>query len=188
MLSGLSARYNLISDGRRQISVIHIPGDFVDLHSLLIEPMDHCVVALTPCRIATVAHQTLRDLTGAEPHLMRLLWLLTVIDAAIFRQRLVAAARLPAEAQLARFFCEMHERLSIVGLTNDFGFDLPLTQTDLSDAMGLSLVHVNRCLQKMRSEGLFRWQGGRVTILDWARLTDLAEFDPTYLNLERIPR
>ncbi len=188
MLSGLSARYNVIGDGKRQISAIHIPGDFVDLHSLLIEPMDHSVTALTDCNIALVPHNLLRELTRSEPHLMRMFWLLTVIDSAIFRQWLVAAARLPAEAQLGRFFCEIHTRMNAVGLADGFSFDLPITQTDLGDAMGLSLVHVNKSLQKMRREGLLLWQGSRVDLLDWERLTAMAEFDPTYLNLERARR
>lgn len=188
MLSGLSARYNIVGDGKRQISAIHIPGDFVDLHSLLIEPMDHSVTALTDCSIAMVPHETLRDLTRSEPHLMRMLWLLTVIDAAIFRQWLVARARAPAESQICRFLCEMHARLDIVGLTDGLEFDLPITQADLGDAMGLSLVHVNKSLQKLRKQGLIRWQGSRVTLLDRDRLVSLSQFDPTYLNLECKPR
>ena len=98
----------MVGDGKRQISAIHIPGDFVDLHSLLVQPMDHSVAALTECTVALVAHDLLRELSGSQPHLTRMLWLLTVVDAAIFRQGLVAAARLPAESQIARFFCEMH--------------------------------------------------------------------------------
>lgn len=188
MLSGLSARYNMIGDGKRQISAIHIPGDFVDLHSLLIKPMDHSVGALTDCTIAQVPHEVLRDLSASQPHLTRMLWLLTVVDAAIFRQWLVAAARLQAESRIARFFCEMHVRLSVVGLARDLEFDLPITQTDLGDAMGLSQVHVNKSLQKMRREGLVSWAGMRVRLLDWPRLQAMSEFDPTYLNLEKARR
>jgi CRP-like cAMP-binding protein len=188
MLSGLSARYNLVADGKRQISAIHVPGDFVDLHSLLLEPMDHSVCALTECTIALAPHGRLRELTRTEPHLTRLLWLLTLIDAAIFRQWLVAAARLPAEHRLARFFCEMYARLEAVGLAHDHRFELPITQTDLGDAMGLSLVHVNKSLQKMRRLGLLRWQGGLLEILDWERMCSEVEFDPTYLNYARAPR
>jgi CRP-like cAMP-binding protein len=188
MLSGLSARYNLIGDGKRQISAIHVPGDFVDLHSLLITPMDHSVGALTDCTIALVSHDVLRDLSRSQPHLTRMFWLLTVVDAAIFRQSLIASARLPAESRIARFFCEMLVRLDVVGLARDLEFDLPITQTDLGDAMGLSQVHVNKSLQKMRREKLVAWQGSRVRLLDWARLQEISEFDPTYLNLEKAPR
>ncbi len=188
MLSGLSARYNMVGDGKRQISAVHIPGDFVDLHSLLINQMDHSVGALIDCEVALVPHEVLRESTVTHPRLMRLLWLLTIVDGAIFRQGLVAAARLPAESQIARFLCEIYVRLSTVGLTDGREFDLPITQADLSDAMGLSQVHVNKCLQKMRREGLMAWQGSRMALLDWKRLEAMAEFDSTYLNLDRRPR
>lgn len=188
MLSGLSARYNMVGDGKRQISAVHIAGDFVDLHGLLIRPMDHSVVALTDCDIAIVPREVLQEITGTQPHLTRMLWLLTVVDAAIFRQGFVAAARLPAEGQIARFFCEMQTRMAAVGLAEGLSFDLPITQADLGDALGLSQVHVNKSLQKMRRDGLLSWRGSRATLLDWARLSKVAEFDPTYLNLERTPR
>ena len=82
MLSGFSARYTMLS--ARRISVVHVPGDFVDLHSLLLRPMDHSVLALTDCQVVEVPHALLREISETHPHLTRLLWTLTVIDAAIF--------------------------------------------------------------------------------------------------------
>ncbi len=188
MLSGLSARYNMVGDGKRQITAIHIAGDFVDLHSLLLARMDHSVTTLTDCRVAIVPHALLRRISESEPHLTRLLWMLTVIDAGMFRQSLVAAASLPARGQIARFLCEMYVRLSIVGLTLDHEFDLAINQSELGDVMGLSVVHVNRSLQALRREGLISWQGARVRILDWALLSAEAEFDDAYLNIGHGPR
>ncbi len=188
MLSGWSARYNILSDGKRQISALHIAGDFVDLHSLLLKPMDHSVGALTDCTVAEVPHTLLRDISATAPHLTRMLWMLTVIDAAIFRRWLVASGHLPAPGQIAHCFCDLFVRLSVVGLAEEFAFDLPVSQADVGDAMGLSAVHVNRCLKSLRRDGLLRWHGGRVTILDWDGLRALAEFDAAYLNLERRDR
>ena len=188
MLSGFSARYTMLSDGKRQISAVHVPGDFVDLHSLLLRPMDHSVLALTDCQVVEVPHALLREISETHPHLTRLLWTLTVIDAAIFRQWLVASGHLPAVGQISHFFCELWTRLSVVGLTEGRCFDLPINQGDLGDAMGLSSVHVNRCLMTLRRNGLLEWTGGRVKILDWNELQALAEFDPEYLNLDQRPR
>ena len=188
MLSGLSARYNVLGDGKRQITAIHIAGDFVDLHCLVLHPMDHSVASLTDCRIASVPHALLREISETAPHLTRMLWMLTVIDAAIFRRSLIAAATLPARSQISHFICEMHTRLAIVGLTDGYEFELPISQSELADAMGLSIVQVNRSLQILRHDALIRWQGSRVEIIDWARLSAEAEFDPTYLNLERKSR
>ena len=188
MISGFSARYSVLNDGKRQISAVHVPGDFVDLHSLLLDPMDHSVLALTDCQVVQVPHPLLREVSETHPHLTRLLWTLTVIDAAIFRQWLIASGHLPAIGQISHFFCELWTRLSVVGLTEGLGFDLPISQGDLGDAMGLSGVHVNRCLMALRRSGLLEWLGGRVTILDWDGLAALSEFDPEYLNLEQRPR
>lgn len=188
MLSGVSARYHLLGDGRRQISAIHIAGDFVDLHSLLLGRMDHSVIAMTDCTVAMVPHELLREITEKHPHFSRLLWLSTLIDAATYRQWLVASGRLSSAGQLSRFLCEMFVRLEVVHLTDGFSFKLPISQVDLSDAMGLSVVHVNRTLQDLRKQGLITWQGEQVRILDWEALQRLGEFNPTYLNLQPIPR
>jgi CRP-like cAMP-binding protein len=188
IVSGFSARYTILTDGKRQISAVNVPGDFVDLHSLLLDPMDHSVLALTDCLVVEVPHARLREISETHPHLTRLLWTLTVIDAAIFRQWLVASGHLPALGQISHFFCELFTRLSVVGLTEGRSFDLPIGQADLGDAMGLSTVHVNRCLKALRRDGLLDWTGGRVSILDWRGLKSLAEFDADYLNLKQRPR
>jgi len=188
MLSGFSARYHILGDGRRQITAIHVAGDFVDLHSFLLSRMDHSVVALTDCTVGLVPHEYLRELTETRAHFSRLLWLSTIIDAAIYRQWLVAAGRLSSIGQIASFLCEMFVRLQIVQLTEGFTFRLPISQAVLSDAMGLSVVHVNRTLQELRKQKLISWEGEQVKILDWAALRAVADFDPTYLNLEARPR
>lgn len=188
MISGFSARYNLLGDGKRQITAVHVAGDFVDLHSFLLDRMDHSVLALTDCIISTVPHEFLKEVSRNHPHFIRILWMLTAIDAAIYRRWLVAAGRLSSAGQIAHFLCELHTRLSIVGLADGDSFQLPMSQTDLSDAMGLSVVHVNRTLQQMRRKRLIVWQNEQVRILDIGELKRLCEFDPIYLNLRQIPR
>jgi CRP-like cAMP-binding protein len=187
LLEGFTARYSTLSDGRRQITEINVAGDFVDLHSLLMKQMDHGVVTLTPCVIAHAPHSRLRRLTEEHAHLTRLLWLDTIVDAAIHRQWLVAMGRRSGLGHLAHLVCELFTRLSAVGLTEGQTFNLPLTQTILSDALGLSTVHVNRLIAELRREGLVRWSNPQVEILDWPRLSQIAEFDPTYLRLHSQP-
>lgn len=184
LLDGFAARYKIFANGRRQITAIHVAGDFVDLHSFLLKIMDHGVLALTPCRVAVVPHAVLERITGEHPHLTRLLWLSTLIDGAIHREWLNAMGRLSATANLAHFICELFLRLKIVGRTDGDTFQLPLTQAELGDALGLSTVHVNRVLQELRKEGLIRWQGDALTILDRERLENVGEFAPTYLHLQ----
>lgn len=188
LLEGFAARYKVMANGRRQITEIHVTGDFVDLHSFLLKSMDHGVQALSPCRVAAVPHAALQKITEEHPHLTRLLWLSTLIDGSTHREWLTAMGRRTAVGQMAHLICELFLRLQCVGQTRDFTMQLPVTQAELGDALGLSTVHVNRVLQEIRSEGLIRWQGSTVTILDWDRLTEVAEFSPAYLNMQLEPR
>jgi len=184
LLDGYAARYKIFSNGRRQITAIHVAGDFVDLHNFLVKTMDHGVLALTPCRVAVVPHATIEKITNEHPHLTRLLWLNTLVDGAIHREWLTAMGRLSATAHMAHFICELFLRLKAVGRADGDTIQLPLTQAELGDTLGLSTVHVNRVLQEMRKEGLIRWQGDALTVLDWERLTSVGEFTPTYLSLQ----
>jgi CRP-like cAMP-binding protein len=185
---GWAARSKLLRDGSRQITSIHIPGDFVDLHAFLLHKMDHSVVALVPCRIALVPHENLKRISEKQPHLSRLFWVNTVVDGAIHRNWLTALGRLPAANRMAQLVCEIYTRLAAVGLAKDLEFDLPLTQPVVADALGLSLVHVSRSLQEIRRLELLTWRSRTVKILDWDRLAEFAEFDPTYLSLTPEPR
>src|SRR5690606_33424342 len=120
--TGLAIRYNLVADGRRQISAVHVPGDFVDLHGFLLKVMDHNVASLSDVTAAFIPHSALLEITKSQPHLTRLLWLLTLIDAATHRQWITAAGRLSPVAQLARFLAEMLRRLEVVGLADRLQF------------------------------------------------------------------
>ena len=143
----------------------------------------------SPPRARESTRQALAGLPAeTHPHLTRLLWLMTLIDASIHREWLAAAARTAPE-QIAHLICELYIRLGITGLIgDDQSFTLPLTQTELGEALGLSAVHVNRSLQQLRSEGLFTWQNQSVRILDWDGLQRRASFDARYLHLVRESR
>ena len=188
LLEGWAGRYITLADGRRQIVAIHVSGDFVDLHSFPLQIMDHSVATFTPCRIALAPHDRLRAVTAEHPHLARLLWLSTLIDAAILRQWLVGSGKRSALEQTAHLFCELFVRLELTGRAEGMTFKFPLSQVELADCLGVSAVHANRVLQELRATEVLRWRGRQVEILDWPRLQALAEFDPVYLNLVDSPR
>jgi CRP-like cAMP-binding protein len=150
--------------------------------------MDHAVLAITPCSVAGVPHEILRDISENHPHLTRLLGVNIAVDAAVHRQWIVSMGRCSALEHAAHLLCEMFLRLRAVGLTEDDSFKLPLTQAELGDTLGLSTVHVNRVVQELRAQGLITWRGEMLVIDDWERLQELAEFDPTFLSLEVEPR
>ena len=188
LVEGMICRYKDLRSGRRQIAELHVSGDFVDLHSFSLKRLDHNIMTLTPCRVALVPHEALRRITEEHPHLARLLWFMTNLDASIHREWVLSLGQRSAQARMAHLFCELHVRLGIVRLTEGNAYPLPLTQTDLAECLGLTAVHVNRTLQALRARKLVEFRSGRVVIEDLEALQKLAEFDPSYLYLERRPR
>jgi CRP-like cAMP-binding protein len=188
LLEGLMCRYKDMRDGQRQITEVHVPGDFVDLHSFTLKKLDHSILTLTRCRAALVPHANLRRITEQFPHLTRVLWFSTNLDACIAREGEVSLGRRNAIQRAAHFFCELNVRLGVVGLTEDNSYALDLTQIEIAECLGLTSVHVNRILRELRERSLVEFRGARVTILDLPALERLAEFDPNYLYLERKSR
>jgi len=188
LTDGILGRFKDMRDGQQQISELHVPGDFADLHSFTLKRLDHGILALTDCRISWVQHDLLREVIEAFPHLGRMLWFSTNLDASIHRAWTVSLGRRDAMARLAHLLCELHVRLEIVGLADPGGYALPLTQNDLANCLGLTAVHVNRVLRDLRERGLVTFRGGHVTVSDPVGLRDLAEFSPDYLFLEKRAR
>jgi CRP-like cAMP-binding protein len=184
LVSGMAGRYNITSEGKRQITSVHVAGDFVDLHSFVLKLMDHSIAALGDCRTIAVPHAALQDIIERSSRLAKLLWLNTLVDGATHRRWLVAMGRLPARQHLAHFICEIFIRYRAIGQTDGMKFELAMSQSDLGDTLGLSAVHVNRSLKELRSEQLVTWERNAVTIRDWDRLQLFADFDPTYLQID----
>jgi CRP-like cAMP-binding protein len=188
LFDGFVCRFKDLADGQRQILDTHIAGDFLDLHGFLLKRIDNNVASLTSVRLATIPHDALRQISEAHPHLTRILWFSTLLDAAIHREKILSIGRRRALGRIAHLLCELFVRLRLVGIAGEQGYRLPLTQADLADATGLTPVHVNRMLRKLRNEEIMTFRGGEVAIHDWDRLQRVAEFDPGYLHLERRPR
>ena len=188
LLEGLLCRYKDLSDGSRQISALHVPGDFADLHGFTLKRLDHSILALTRCRLAVAPHDRLTALTREHPHLARVYWFSTNLDAAIHREWMLSLGRRTSLSRVAHFFCELQVRLELVGLADETGYDLNLTQTDVAECLGLTPVHVNRTLKVLRERGLIEFRGGRVAIGDLQALRQVGEFDPAYLYLEQRAR
>ena len=188
LLSGWLARAKDLPSGQRQLAELHVAGDFADLHSFTLKRLDHDVISITRCRIALVPHERLKELTERFPHLARVYWLMTNIDAAIQREWTLSLGRRSAIARMAELFCELNVRLGIVGLSHDNSFDFPLTQAELGECLGLTSVHVNRTLQELRRRDLVEFHSRRVAIKDLRALEQMAEFDPGYLYIGKRPR
>ncbi len=187
LVNGFATRFNMTDDGGRQTTAIHLPGDFVDLETFPLAALDHSIDALSDCTVLHFPHEKLLDITQKLPHLTRLLWMLTLLDAAIVRRWLVSKGRTSAESHMAHLICELYLRMESVGLASAHKMDLPMTQEQLSDVLGLSPVHVNRTLRRLRDLGLVTWAGGLVEILEWQQLAEVGQFDQNFLYQARFP-
>ena len=153
LLEGVACLSTQHEDGGRQIYAFHYPGDFLGLHSFLFpqsaEPSE--VQALTSCSIGTIDRDALEQAIQRHPALGRALWRAALTEVSIFRQRLVVSRR-PALQRVAHLLCEQLARLG-----TDEGV-IPLTQIDIADAAGLSVVHINRIFQELRQLGMLSKQ------------------------------
>jgi CRP-like cAMP-binding protein len=188
LVDGLVCRYKDLRNAGRQITALHISGDFVDLHSFSLKRLDHNIMTLSPCRVALVPHDRLTEITETLPHLTRLLWFSTNLDASIQREWEVSLGRRTAVAKAAHLFCELRVRLELIGMADASGYTVPITQSEFAECIGLTPVHVSRTLRELRERGLMEFRRGTVEVLDLAGLEKLAEFRPDYLYLERRSR
>lgn len=182
VIDGWACRYKLLPDGARQITAFLIPGDFCDLHVRVLGQMDHSIATLTAGRVAFIERNRMEALTQ-RPTLLRAFWWSTLVDEAVLRAWIVNAGRRDAQQAIGHLMCELYVRMRNVGLTTDHSYELPLTQEEIADALGLTPVHVNRVLQRMRSEELISLKGGQLTIHDYRRLQKVSGFSPNYLHV-----
>jgi len=182
IVDGFCLRSKTITSGRRQILSIHIAGEIPDLMSLYLEVMDHDLMTLTPCTLGFISHQAMRQLYRRQTNVGEIFWRDTLIDAAMFREWIVNVGQRPAPARLANVIVELRERLRAIGKVTGNSFDMPLTQEQIGEALGITGVHANRVIKQMRQDGILELSRGRVTVFDEFRLMELADFDNRYLH------
>lgn len=187
VVSGFLSRQKRVNGAPRIIG-FGIPGDAVDLQSLWFHRLDNALVAHSPVTLVSVAHDHVIDLCRRCPVLAGTLWHDTLVDAAIFREWTVNVGHRRARLRVAHLLLEVATRLQAAGVTRNDTFEFPVTQTDLASALGLSLVHYNKSLASLRSEGFVETFGRVVTIRDRPALEAATGFDPTYLHLSAPPK
>ena len=186
--SGWAIRYALLPDGRRQVLNVLMPGDMFDLQILVAAEADHSVTAITDMTLKTFKADDLLDVFNRSGRLAQGLWWAAVQEEAILREQIVRNGRRNARERIAHFLLELHRRALIAAEGKEDGFRLPLTQSLIGDALGLTSIHVNRILKRFRDEALIRRSGQWIELLERDRLVELCDFDPAYLHLDAYPR
>lgn len=179
--SGLLGRYDLMRDGSRQITALHVAGDLCDLHSVVAPTTGWGINALEDARIFTIPHNVIRQLVAIYPNLAMAFWRDATLDASILAKWVANIGRKSALARIAHLLCEIGLRLEAAGLGHHQSFSLSLTQEQIGDMVGLTPVHVNRTIKALREQRVVTIVHGRVDVLDWGQLTQVADFVPTYL-------
>jgi CRP-like cAMP-binding protein len=184
LISGFAFRHKVTGEGERQILAIHMPGEFLDLQNSLLQVADHNVQALTRCEVAMVPVPALEALASAHPRVARAMWIDTLVDAAVFREWLVNVGRRDSTSRIAHLLCEYSLRLQVAGLAEERRYELPMTQEQLADAVGLTPVHVNRVLKELGRMKLIARDKRAVEIVDWEGLRHVGDFNSRYLHFE----
>ena len=186
MLSGTACRYKVLPNGQRHILTFQYPGDMTDLYSYVLKQMDHAVGALSDCTVAHIPHEKIAALSEQYPNLQYTFWRDTMLDTAIAHTWALGGSR-KTISRIAHMLCEIFARLELVGLAK-IGEPLPyvINQRDLADALSLSLVHTNKTLADLKNKKLIRRTGTKIEILDWKGLTEVADFNPTYLHVKHL--
>ena len=137
---------------------------------------------LTESVVSPVPLSRIIELFDIQPRLAaKIFWSFTC-DSAIFAERLIAVGRLSALERVAHLMLELLTRMQALGLTEDHSFAIPLTQELIGDALGLSVPHVNRVLRQLRDDDVLEIKEGRVIVKDVKALSELADFEHTYLK------
>ncbi len=187
MLSGFSYRHKIVANGGRQILAIHMAGDMVDLQNTFFASSDHNVQTLTQCEVAFIPRTSLEELAFSFSSVGKAMWLETLIDGSIFREWIANVGRRNAKQRIAHFLCEFAVRLEAIGLGETCNYELPMTQEQIGDVVGLTSVHVNRTLMALDREGLTERTRRSVIILDWQQLARAGDFNTHYLHMPEQP-
>ena len=185
VLEGWAYRYKILKDGRRQILAFLMPGDFCDLAASVQTEMDHSIGTLTPVVLARIPRTTMETLLAERPALTKAFLWAQMVDEGVLRAWIVSLGRRDAFERVAHLLCELWSRARSVGLMEAGGIQLPITQAELSDALGLTAVHTNRVLGRLRDLGLVELRRGLLNIPDGAALGKAASFEPGYLHRQR---
>ncbi|MEH6723443.1 MAG: Crp/Fnr family transcriptional regulator [Qipengyuania sp.] len=169
------------SEKKRYITGVHVPGDFVDLHGFALKRLDHNIDAAGKVKVGSVSHETLRTVMRDRPGVARAMWFATLLDAAIHRKWIQTLEQLDAPRRIAHLYAELHTRLELVGRGVTRALRTPFTQFDMADMCGVSAIHANRAVGKLRELGIAEIRRGDLYTGDWAALKRYAQFDPDYL-------
>lgn len=177
VLRGLGVRYKLLENGARQVVNFLLPGDFVGLQAALMGEMKHSAHATTDLRLCVFDRSGLWTLFKEHPDRAFDVTWLAAMEEHYLGEAVASIGQRDARQRVAWSLLKLFQRIRGVGLGTPNIVPLPYRQQDLADALGLSLVHTNKTLARLREDGDVNWQDGRLRIDDLRRLAAVAITD-----------
>lgn len=184
ILSGYAFRHKAAGDGGRQIFSLHMRGDLADLQNSLLSVADHNLQSLTRVEAALIPIEAIQEIAFERPAIGRAMWYETLVDASIFREWTLNVGRRDSRTRTAHMLCEFALRLEMAGLGERCDYELPMTQEQLADALGMTSVHTNRMLKSLAEASLITRTLRAVRVDDWTGLQRAGDFDPAYLHIK----
>lgn len=181
LVEGWACRQRVFPDGRRQVMSFYLPGDLIgSVLDRRAQRSPSSLFTLTPviAADASALRKALVDDQETHAGLAQACRLSETFDEMCLLNHVVRLGRQTAYERMAHLLLEICDRLDQVGLVSNRSFTMPMTQEILADALGLSIVHVNRTLQQLRRDGLIELKGPAVVLKDDAALADIADYRP----------
>ncbi len=173
---GWACRYTDLSNGSRQVINYYLPGDIINLPALNVSKTNYAISSITPMHVSKFKPDTLQNLFALHPKLESLYDLIHGNEENLLVEQVVRIGRRSAYERTAHLLLELYHRLKVVGQTVDNTYSMPLTQGLLADTLGMSFVHMNRTLHKLRSDNLIAIQSEKISLLDLDKLAEIAEY------------
>lgn len=177
ILSGWIFRYKMMEDGRRQILNFGLPGDLLGLQTFVFDELDHSVEALTEVVLCVFPRDKIWNIYEKLPELGFDLTWLAARSEHLLDNNLLSVGRMTARERVAYALLQIFDRLDHLGMAKGKLVELPITQNQLSDALGLSHVHTNKTLKKLTDDKLIEWNSPNLTVLDRDGLIEVANYD-----------
>jgi CRP-like cAMP-binding protein len=177
ILSGWTFSYRMLPDGRRQILSYGLPGALLGLQAAFLEEMSHSVEALTETELLAFPRDKLVELYREQPGVAAELTRFAVCEGEMLSQHLLSIGRRSAIERLAFLIVDLYVRVRALGLDDEGGFAPPITQQQVADTLGMSIVHTNKTLRRLSEQRLIRWKAGRLDILDLDALKAVAMWE-----------
>lgn len=185
LISGIAVCQKISGEGDRQIVSIQIPSDILGLQNLYLDTSDHNVQTLTQCLIVSLPKKSVKAVATEHAAVRQAIILTMLTEASMLRELLLNIGRRDARARVAHFLCQYAVRIFGIDRMSNRTFELPMTQEQLGDTLGLTAVHINRMLKSLCKENLIARDGKAIRFVNWDALRDVADFNTRHLHLKR---